>query len=93
MTPGVWAGRRVLLTGHTGFKGAWLARWLTRAGAHVTGFALPPDPGPTLFALLGDGALGDSRIGDLRDREAVQAAARTAAPDIVFPAQAVQRGR
>lgn len=48
-----WCGRRVLLTGHTGFKGSWLALWLLELGAEVTGLALPPEPGPSLFEALG----------------------------------------
>lgn len=68
-----WAGQRVLLTGHTGFKGAWAALWLTRLGARVTGLALPPDQTPSLFDLarVGDGI--DSRIADLRDPAALDA--------------------
>ena len=50
--PGFWRGRRVLLTGHTGFKGAWLALMLAQLGAHPIGAALPPDPAPSLFRLL-----------------------------------------
>ena len=46
-----WAGKRVLLTGHTGFKGSWAAIWLTRMGAKVVGLALPPDQTPALFDL------------------------------------------
>ena len=44
-----YAGRRVLVTGHTGFKGSWLALWLRELGAEVTGYALAPDPPPSLF--------------------------------------------
>ena len=46
---GFWAGKRVLLTGHTGFKGGWAAIWLSRMGASVTGLALAPDQTPSLF--------------------------------------------
>ena len=55
-SPDFWRGRRVLLTGHTGFKGSWTALWLKRLGARTTGFALPPDTDPSLFALAGVGA-------------------------------------
>ncbi|WP_395671818.1 CDP-glucose 4,6-dehydratase [Phenylobacterium sp.] len=72
--PAFWAGRRVLLTGHTGFKGAWAALWLARMGARVTGLALDPDQDPALFNLAGVGELIDSRIVDLRDAAAVDAA-------------------
>jgi CDP-glucose 4,6-dehydratase len=70
--PGFWAGRRVLLTGHTGFKGAWAARMLAALGARVTGFALDPEPGPSAFVALGAGRglVADLR-GDLRDAAAV----------------------
>ncbi len=79
-----WAGRRVLLTGHTGFKGAWAARWLARRGALVTGLALPPEPGPNLSLLLGEGHLAASHLVDLRDRRAVDTVVGTARPDIVL---------
>lgn len=82
--PRFWAGRRVLLTGHTGFKGAWLALWLRRMGADVHGFALAPDSDPALFDLarVGDGIA--SAIGDLRDPAAVTRAVQTARPQIVL---------
>ena len=51
LRPDFWRGRRVLLTGHTGFKGSWLALWLQRLGAHVTGISLPPNTTPSLFEL------------------------------------------
>lgn len=65
--PDFWSGRRVLLTGHTGFKGAWLALWLERLGARVHGLALPPETRPSLHALCATRpALGET-IGDIRD--------------------------
>lgn len=72
--PGFWAGKRVLLTGHTGFKGAWAAVWLNRMGAKVTGLALAPDQTPSLFELAGVERLATSRIADLRDPAALAAA-------------------
>lgn len=81
--PAFWRGRRVLLTGHTGFKGGWAALWLREMGAEVTGFALPPDTEPSLFAMLGDAA-GASILGDLRDRDAVAGAIARARPQIVL---------
>jgi CDP-glucose 4,6-dehydratase len=66
-----WRGKRVLVTGHTGFKGAWAAIWLTEMGAEVTGLALAPDQTPSLFELAGVGSRIDSHILDLRDRAAV----------------------
>jgi CDP-glucose 4,6-dehydratase len=79
-----WSGRRVLVTGHTGFKGGWLALWLHRLGAEVTGFGAAPPTEPSLFALarVGD-AVQDVR-GDVRDAEAVQAAVARARPEAVF---------
>jgi CDP-glucose 4,6-dehydratase len=79
-----WRGKRVLLTGHTGFKGAWAAIWLVRMGARVTGLALPPDQVPSLFELAGVEALVDSRLVDLRDRAAVAATMAGAQFDIVL---------
>jgi CDP-glucose 4,6-dehydratase len=83
-SPGFWAGTRVLLTGHTGFKGGWAAIWLSRLGAKVTGLALEPDQSPSLFELAGVGGLIDSRIVDLRDLAAVRAGLAGEAFDIVL---------
>ncbi len=79
-----WAGKKVLVTGHTGFKGAWLALWLEGMGAHVSGIALAPDTTPALFDQLGLAARMDSRIIDIRDRAALSAAVADIAPDIVL---------
>ena len=79
-----WKGRRVFLTGHTGFKGSWLALWLTDLGAEVTGFALPPPTSPSLFELANVADLVDHRVGDIRDLAALQAALADAQPDVVF---------
>ena len=79
-----WAGRRILVTGHTGFKGAWLSLWLRAMGAQVHGLALPPPSEPSLFDLA---ELRDdlhSVMCDLRDLSAVRAAVRAANPDIVL---------
>jgi CDP-glucose 4,6-dehydratase len=78
-----WGGRRVLLTGHTGFKGAWLALWLERLGATVSGLALDPPSTPSLHALAGIGGDGRDRV-DLRDESAVADRVREAAPEVVF---------
>jgi CDP-glucose 4,6-dehydratase len=83
-SPDFWRGRRVLLTGHTGFKGSWTALWLKRLGALTTGFALAPDADPSLFQLAGIAADLDSRLGDLRAPEAVAAAVAAADPEIVL---------
>jgi len=77
-------GRRVLLTGHTGFKGAWTAVWLNRLGAQVTGFALAPETEPSLWKEAGAGLLDAEVIGDLADREAVGEAVKRARPEIVL---------
>lgn len=82
--PGFWASRRVLVTGHTGFKGAWLTLWLARMGATVTGFGQLPQTGESLFALVGLEADCQTLTGDIRDREAVAAAVRDSRPDVVF---------
>ena len=58
-----WHGKRVLLTGHTGFKGGWLALWLQRLGAQVTALALPPSTEPSLFASAKIAQACDSKIG------------------------------
>ena len=73
--PTFWAGKRVFLTGHTGFKGTWLALWLQTMGAEVSGYALAPDTTPALFTLT-DAAQGmaASTLADIRDAAAVAAA-------------------
>lgn len=81
---GFWAGKRVLLTGHTGFKGSWAAIWLSRMGVEVTGLALPPDQIPALFALAGVERRVDSRLVDLRNAEAVAVALGGRAFDLVL---------
>jgi CDP-glucose 4,6-dehydratase len=88
-----WQGRRVLVTGHTGFKGAWLALWLHRLGAHVTGFSTAPPTAPSLFELARVGELVDDVRGDVRDRDAVGAAVARSRPEVVFhlAAQAIVR--
>src|SRR5580692_4083527 len=79
-----WRGRRVLLTGHTGFKGAWMSLWLRRLGARVTGLALPPATEPNLWSILGaglkDAEAGRSVIGDIRDAELVRGTVAQADP-------------
>lgn len=93
LDPAFWAGKRVLLTGHTGFKGAWAALWLTRLGAQVTGLALPPETRPSLFELAGVGGLVRSHLGDLRDPAAIAAALAGQEFDLVLhmAAQAIVR--
>jgi CDP-glucose 4,6-dehydratase len=89
-----WRGKRVLLTGHTGFKGAWTALWLERAGAQVTGFALaPPEDRDCLYTHAAPWQHLRSWIGDLRDWSAVKRAVAEADPEIVIhmAAQALVR--
>ncbi len=83
MTPQFWRGRRVLLTGHTGFKGSWLALWLHRLGAQVMGLALPEEPG-SLFQVARVGSALDNRIGDIRDLSVVRSAIGDSKPEVVF---------
>lgn len=71
LDPSFWRGKRVLLTGHTGFKGSWAAIWLSGMGAKVTGLSLPPDQSPSLFELAGVASLAESLLVDLRDEAAV----------------------
>lgn len=79
-----WRGKRVVLTGHTGFKGGWLALWLQRMGAGVTGIALAPATVPNLFEQAGIGALLQHRQCDIRDATALAGLMHDAAPDIVL---------
>ena len=65
--PVFWRGRRVFLTGHTGFKGSWLSLWLQQLGAELTGYALEPPTAPSLFEIAGVAAGMRSVIGDVRD--------------------------
>ena len=81
---GLWRGRRVLLTGHTGFKGAWAARWLARRGAEVTGLALPPNTRPSLHEVLGTAHLADENMVDLCDPVSVRRAVEVARPEVVL---------
>lgn len=93
--PTFWRGRRVLVTGHTGFKGSWLTAMLGRLGATVCGFALPPEGATHLWGILAPSLRLDYREGDIRDAGALAARVRECRPSIVLhlAAQAlVQRG-
>lgn len=81
---GVFSGRRVLVTGHTGFKGSWLTAWLLTLGAEVTGYALDPPTDPSLFDELGLAARIRHVIGDVRDPAALASVFDAAQPEIVF---------
>ena len=84
LNPNFWSGKRVFLTGHTGFKGGWLSLWLQQLGAELTGYALHPLTQPNLFekARVGDGMT--SIIGDIRDGEKLSACVRDVKPDVVI---------
>jgi CDP-glucose 4,6-dehydratase len=79
-----WHGKAVFLTGHTGFKGGWLAAWLADMGARVHGYALFPDTDPSYFGLCGIGRVVQSTIGDICDANALYCAVEAAQPEIVF---------
>jgi CDP-glucose 4,6-dehydratase len=81
---GFWRGRRVLVTGHTGFKGAWLALWLHALGAEVHGFASPPPTTPSLFALTKMDELIPTTTGDVRALADAQAAVGASRAEVVF---------
>ena len=82
--PGFWRNKRVFLTGHSGFKGAWLSLWLQQMGARVTGFALPPATTPSLYDLAGLGRYVDSHFGDIRDAEVVRKALTGSESEVVI---------
>lgn len=79
-----WRGKKVFLTGHTGFKGSWLSLWLQQLGAEVTGYALQPPTDPSLFEIANVAKGMKSVIGDIRDGDALGKAMRAAAPVIVI---------
>ena len=84
VNPRFWQGKKVLVTGHTGFKGGWLALWLQALGAKVTGYALTPPTDPSFFdaARVAEGMA--SNVGDVRDLAALTAAVRQADPEIII---------
>jgi CDP-glucose 4,6-dehydratase len=79
-----WADRRVLITGHTGFKGAWLSLWLQALGARVSGLAPGPPTQPSLYELAGVGSRMGERAVDVRDAEGVRGALREERPEVVL---------
>lgn len=84
VTPEFWQQRRVLISGHTGFKGSWLALWLAGLGAEVHGYALPPPTTPSLFEVASIGQRMQSTLGDIRDAARLDAALQAAQPEIIF---------
>lgn len=92
-SPNFWAGKRVLLTGHTGFKGSWCALMLKHLGADVFGYALAPEGEENLFELAQISQRVDHTLGDIRDRDAIRERVSVVQPDIVLhmAAQALVR--
>jgi CDP-glucose 4,6-dehydratase len=84
VTSDFWRDKRVLLTGHTGFKGAWMSLWLHSLGAKVQGFALAPPTSPSLFVEAKVGDLIQSSLGDIRDFAAVAKVVKEFKPEVVF---------
>lgn len=84
VNPSFWQGKRVFLTGHTGFKGGWLSLWLQQLGSVLTGYSLKPSTTPNLFEKAHVGAGMTYIIGDIRDGKKLLAAVRDAVPDIVI---------
>jgi CDP-glucose 4,6-dehydratase len=84
LTNSFWKNRRVLLTGHTGFKGAWLAIWLSQLGAKTCGFALNPDDGSNLFDAAKVANLCEHRVGDIRRPEQIQQVVQDFKPEVVL---------
>ena len=86
--PSFWSGRRVLLTGHTGFKGCWLLIWLRHLGAEVWTFALEPEASPNLFReFSGESPSGEGwyhQVGDLSDLESLKLLVNRSKPEVVL---------
>jgi len=81
---GVYAGKKVFVTGHTGFKGSWLCEWLLQLGAEITGYSLPPKTKPALFNQLGLQSRLRHIVGDVRDPAKLHRALQKSRPDFVF---------
>src|SRR5256885_5716013 len=79
-----WSGRRVFVTGHTGFKGSWLVAWLHSLGAIVRGYSLPPETSPNMFELAGIGRLCWHQEADICDSATLSSAVSEFRPEIVF---------
>jgi CDP-glucose 4,6-dehydratase len=84
MNPSFWAGRKVFLTGHTGFKGSWLSQWLIMLGAHVKGYSLDPPTEPSLFKVLNIKNNLEHIVGDICDYELLEKEIVSFSPEVVF---------
>jgi len=84
MFNGFYQGKRVMVTGHTGFKGAWLSLWLKKLGARVHGLSLPPPTLPNLHEVIQQGTFVGENIGDIRQLETLKGAVAAAQPEVVF---------
>lgn len=84
LNPGFWSGRRVFLTGHSGFKGGWLALWLTELGAEVYGYSLAPTASPALYGVARLDELTAGEFADIRDAEHLVASVAAFRPEVVF---------
>ena len=79
-----WHGKKVFLTGHTGFKGGWLALWLTRLGASVVGYSLPPKTSNSFFSAVELEKIVDGYVNNINDRDSLKSTLIRTRPDIVF---------
>ena len=84
MFSGYYQNRRVLVTGHTGFKGAWLSLWLKKLGAEVHGLSLPPPTNPNLHEIISASTFASETICDIRQLDALTAAIKKIQPQVVF---------
>jgi len=84
MFNGFYRGKRVLVTGHTGFKGGWLSLWLTKLGARVSGVSLPPPTHPNLHEVIKSAAFADETDCDVRDLSALAGAVEKIQPGVIF---------
>ncbi len=93
VVPSHWSGKKVLVTGHTGFKGSWLCHWLAQMGADVVGYALAPTTASSMFDIIRLSDRVESIIADINDRKRLEQAVSSAQPDVIFhlAAQALVR--
>ena len=87
MNPSFWKGKKVFVTGHTGFKGSWLVLWLQRLGAETTGFSLPPPTSPSHFAVADIGRDMETIEGDVRDLDGLKNAMSKTSPVVARTTQ------